>query len=330
MAADFDIEGFLNNSLNGTNGYYSDGNLELLRDFVETVRRWLLGIAVSCFGMLLIWLVLTPKYLSINRMNLTSWGQIPEFPIINHARYIIKVYFSTVVILNAIIISISAYMMYHFNVVAIILMILCIIPLLVLIIFTYIVTLFGHVYQVMIAIELWKSSKAEIAAGPMTDIQIAQEHTNKRRRIRNLYLLFIARDFLLRPILAFIQISQSTSAAQLVKNVESAINLTIVIMMIFNIIIQILVPFSLIMSFMKSSAGSPNPLQRLISAQAKVITAFQLAALVSCAVVFFMKFMTIQFLPYMFQMSGFALPLIIQITTLMVCRGDAKEGEYKV
>ncbi|EFO83152.1 hypothetical protein CRE_13010 [Caenorhabditis remanei] len=348
-------------SLNTTNG--SEDALaeymEQLNDMIVPLLTILIILGLFFMIIFLLSLGLIPSFLRRHRGNRENWMKFAEFPIINHSYHVIRTYYVGYVGSMFIIGPILGFAFVNFNIkmwplllVAFVLAIICFVC-------CYIVQLFTQVYLVTIAYELVGLCKNK---DDLKDKHIEHEQRVKRSWIKKLYLIFIARDFLLMPALIIydvvhiyqematpgltmenVFVSQIVGmASELLNNKHNSFKVQII-----SAIIYLMVPMATLYSIiMKISSNeiseiSENPLRRLMFVQGVVISSlimvrftnqkyfnFKLQIIiVAFGILFIMDHRrSFNILIYGFQATGLMLPLQIQMTTLIVCKKADSEA----
>ncbi|KAF1754161.1 hypothetical protein GCK72_020721 [Caenorhabditis remanei] len=318
-------------SLNTTNG--SEDALaeymEQLNDMIVPLLTILIILGLFFMIIFLLSLGLIPSFLRRHRGNRENWMKFAEFPIINHSYHVIRTYYVGYVGSMFIIGPILGFAFVNFNIkmwplllVAFVLAIICFVC-------CYIVQLFTQVYLVTIAYELVGLCKNK---DDLKEKHIEHEQRVKRSWIKKLYLIFIARDFLLMPALIIYDVVHIYQEMATPGLTMENVFVSQIVGMIISAIIYLMVPMATLYSIiMKISSNekpiSENPLRRLMFVQGVVISSLIMMIIVAFGILFIIDHRrSFNILIYGFQATGLMLPLQIQMTTLIVCKKADSEA----
>ncbi|KAF1754187.1 hypothetical protein GCK72_020747 [Caenorhabditis remanei] len=172
--------------------FFTADEIETLINQLRVIFRI---IAIPYITLVILSLALIPAFLRRKHHidNLESWKKLQEYPVINHAFYVIKnpLYIGFLLVQCALF-PIAVYMVMSSSWDNSLMLILATVESLVFLVGYYIVGLFIHVYLVLMAYEI---------AMATNDKLLDEQAAKKKIWIKSLYALFIGKDSLLKLVL---------------------------------------------------------------------------------------------------------------------------------
>ncbi|PIC23672.1 hypothetical protein B9Z55_017291 [Caenorhabditis nigoni] len=256
-------------------------------------------------------LVIVRHFLRAHVVYSEQWKTFVEFPVIHHACHVVRKFYSVSVMLNLCFFGILGFVLHADGINSVIGMFISGILAIVAAVYSAIVAWFVQVYQIMISLEIFNGleNKDEQLMGP----ELEARKMKKKKIIRNLYKIFLLRDFVVIPAFVVYDSYQAFIAVQSGKSISVlGSGVTMVVGMLTTTSIYLAVPLSMAFYLVNKMRNpeirkNPNPLQRIIFCQAILISA------------------SVMFILSAIQLFGLMLPVSIMLATLIFSQKIEKE-----
>ncbi|CAO4377144.1 unnamed protein product [Caenorhabditis nigoni] len=256
------------------------------------------------------------QYLRAHVVHSQQWKTFVEFPVIHHACHVIRKFYSVSLVVNMCFCGVLCYVIIGSGLDSLIWI------------------LFGHVYQILIAFEIFNGleNKDEQLMGP----ELEARQMEKKKRIRRLYKIFLIRDFVLMPVLLIYDSYEIFTDVQSGKSVLLfGTGVFMVAYVLTSTSICLAVPLSMACYLVNKIINSKirknqNPLQRIIFCQGVLISITVMTALVINFTIKLFNFtsfsqgpfkvFSIAYIPSILQLPEVFLTLCIMSMTLVGCK----------